>query len=1366
MPLTPDEKVKLLTNFKPIQRKFYRDDGKTFFGKDIGIDDYEDYLDRGIEPEKFLKVSDLTGSVETLRKTRALYQGDIERGWNATVSGIGSGILTAVEDLSYLFDFDHHLKALQGIEDYEKNWLAELTTKGKESLGEAFPIYKVNPDDISIAEMWKGILDSAIGFGLPAGIVGKGVSMLGKGLKITKGLQRIGSAVSRSKLPGVQKAGQKLSSFFTDQRNLDFLNSVPTAVLNNYAESRIMAIESMEITERELEPLVKLGVITKEEAKRQAIEAHDRVMLGNKAMIVSNFFETYGILKLTKGLTRTDLKRNLLNLSKDDFLNLNADNLILQSGREYAEEVLQGVLQRESEYRSVIDAYNKAKDAGKIDSLGIVDQYNLNLDYDKYLRRSENLAERLWDFATDKQTQIEGLMGFFGGGPQRVLMNLLGGKYSKRERDFKKQLLADRELAIKLTQDFLKNNIAENAALSSLIDKIKTTDDPIIKETLIDKAMTTLIAKHIKGQSVHLFEDTIQEILNGELTQKQKELFGDKDPSTIAANLIEKVKELEAIWLKYSARKNQAELFHSDINIKRYNKLRTAFKEQLQNDVATVEAKLNEFLKNKKELKNLDATIEFDADKKRFKIETNSENISNEQKQIIKEIEKQINESNLAKSIQNGFDEAQSLDEELQKAIKNHENLLTDKAEKDYLKKQESLINKLQKVYEKIKNGTPVPTSSFKDFSENDAVTDGKNNFVIDKIDHSNQEIKLTNVESGEKLTMSFSAAEKLLSKYKSDTSLEEEQEQENETNPSKEDSSGKVSEYVKEFNEKETVNGKSLEELIKDEQEGKNTQEESRALEKILQGDVSQEELAQRNEEDEVKTEKPKGDTTEKEDEVKKEHEDKTDKETKKEKEKILSDNDFNTTLETFPETQKKLNQLKAELRATAKQLRIFNPIKESGVVLTPMDYYSYGFLSRNRNELNSLSKEVIIIDKESNKKVTEISKEDFENKSFIIQVKILKEGEKPAILLLDTSENGIYTFDLINNILQANKENKPIKIDLTLKGGKIYHAGKRNSINNIQIPYEFVLEENTASDRYTPGVIYLEVADYSGEKNRIRVDRAYFNKAQSRALAALIFKALKTKGKGKLDSVFIDLLKKSNLKVFLDLLEVIRQNKQLEKLEDIPVIDFLNSVLYLSKDVTWFDFKKQEILFKGQRYNLNSLRTLEGRTKLFNQLLLTAIEVPKEALENSGWMNTLINHKLLTVDIEITKEGTVHQEMRPFVTAIKIGNLTAKPKISRKVISPTKKKDVNLQKPKDSKITQTNKTLEKPVKEIQESNIHAAVQEEILKALKGITSKEEKDKVRQYLHQNIQEIIDEYEQVKDFISLDKFILNKIKNC
>ena len=121
---------------------------------------------------------------------RANNQSNWEQTGNALLGGIGGGLATAVEGVSYMFDPTTWGNMLGMTVDYDRNWLADLAVATKQNIYEALPIYRENPNEVFdfgdfawYMDTTRSLIDSAVGFGIPGLGVAKGVGMASKAFR-------------------------------------------------------------------------------------------------------------------------------------------------------------------------------------------------------------------------------------------------------------------------------------------------------------------------------------------------------------------------------------------------------------------------------------------------------------------------------------------------------------------------------------------------------------------------------------------------------------------------------------------------------------------------------------------------------------------------------------------------------------------------------------------------------------------------------------------------------------------------------------------------------------------------------------------------------------------------------------------------------------------------------------------------------------------------------------------------------------------------------------------------------------------------------------------------------------------------------
>jgi len=508
----------------------------------LGLDhlsDYEDYLD----------LSKTNVYTQDVNKLRAQGQGGLEQAFNAVVGGIGMGLATAVEDLSYIADFDNHVKAMQGLDTNEKNWLAETMGGLKENIREGMPIYRENPSEVfdwsDPAFYWdsmRGIIDSAVGFGLPGGVVSKGVSAVGKGVlamsKAVKNTKKASNFIEGSK--NAKRFDTYMSSLIKNQPVMQGANSLGAGYVQNYAEGKIMALETYDETEKELLELRELGELnlSDDEIKKVAGDAADRMLLYNKAFILTDAFGLHGLMKGV-GTTRNIIKqrgfKNRFKNFKDNITGLNSDNLIVQGAKESVEEIGQSSLQKESSYRA-------KKDAG-VDVSG----------YD------EDVLARLADFASRDEALLEGMMGFFGGGPQRILSEAMSGRYTKSGREAYDKSFSDQQVAIAESASFVEGTSENFIKKKELAAKYEAKGETELARAVEYSTFAAEAIKHFANGTTGVFEEDLQRIASGEVTEEEKAAWGDNHQKK-AQLFLDELSNLEKEWIRNSNRGNVSQV--------------------------------------------------------------------------------------------------------------------------------------------------------------------------------------------------------------------------------------------------------------------------------------------------------------------------------------------------------------------------------------------------------------------------------------------------------------------------------------------------------------------------------------------------------------------------------------------------------------------------------------------------------------------------------------------------------------------------------------------------------------------------------------------------------------------------------------
>jgi len=466
---------------------------------------------------------------------RASQQPWTEQAGRAIGGGLYKGALTAIEDVGYLLDLENNIKRLAGLEDVDTNFVSSWAKEMKESYDEKYPIYKYNPDKVMDFSdpgfYWsalQGVIDSAVGFGAIG--VGAGATV-GKGLKYLAAANKFGAPVQ------------------------NLMATAGTAFTTNYAEGKMMAVEMfdnvvkdrMGEVEKELfnqafkevnnlyptlDPNVKsqeaLRLLNtdkyqqqlqqaEEQIRTEAGEQADAFQRRNMIFMLSDAVAINGMFR-GKGVTR--------NLLKDKSFKNTISMIGKQAPTEYVEEVGQGVLQKEGEYQALKAAGHDVSDI------------------------SSDPVQRTFDFFVDPQTQLEGLMGLFGGPVQHVLVqapsNLAGRKSDQEYREAQKEQVKQNEQLL-------------NALIVDRANTEKAKQDAILKgddqgfNTISKEDFANIFYSNAQRGTVENLENLVKEVSQLSPEEAAEKGYGENYKEE-AQKRLEDIKALEKTYLKTMSR--------------------------------------------------------------------------------------------------------------------------------------------------------------------------------------------------------------------------------------------------------------------------------------------------------------------------------------------------------------------------------------------------------------------------------------------------------------------------------------------------------------------------------------------------------------------------------------------------------------------------------------------------------------------------------------------------------------------------------------------------------------------------------------------------------------------------------------------
>lgn len=492
---------------------------------------------------------------ENLESFRSEVQPWYDQAANAVGRGLAGGLATAIENFSYLPDVVSQVAG----NDWEKNAIAESMSQFKDYLQEELPIYRTSDNPWSWdggAIVWESIanvLDSAVGFALPGAAVNKALGSVGKLGRLGKYANLLGGNTSKA------------------------LNSLGSGFVLNDMEGTMMGMEIYETTLNDLRASNEQGLLdriyTDEELKAQSAQAASKFKLQNRIFALTDAFAIHGIVR---GVGQT---RNLL--TKPGFANRFkqmgslSDNLLLQGLGEAGEEIGQGVFQQLAEQDALLST---GKDIDKKSAI---------------------------DMALDPNTLYEGMLGFFGGGVQRVLMetpvNIADKVRYKQlntrlnnlrslegaEKDSKKKELYQSEIRrvenqLKNTtrkgqyenqQEVIANTITDlnktlkrDISLNEAFDKYP--DDETFQNFLQDQQFAILANQNFTNGTTEKLESYLNDAIEG--TAEGIQVTPEEQAK--ASELKERLKGLEKNYLKYSNLINGSHAFSTDQSIRNLKK--------------------------------------------------------------------------------------------------------------------------------------------------------------------------------------------------------------------------------------------------------------------------------------------------------------------------------------------------------------------------------------------------------------------------------------------------------------------------------------------------------------------------------------------------------------------------------------------------------------------------------------------------------------------------------------------------------------------------------------------------------------------------------------------------------------------------
>jgi ribosomal protein L23 len=486
---------------------------------------------------------------EFINTQRAEQQPEWLKGVNAVAGGVISGLATAVQDVSYIADIENGIARLTGAQEIEENWLGQAMKDFKQGLGEEMPIYKDDPNAVwdwgDSGSYWsalKGVIDSAVGFGIPGMAAGKLVGLALKAARTSVLLSKMTNSAANA----ATALGAGFLTNYAEGKTMGiemFDNAMQNAKSNYY--DQILGKHMSQVGElglyktpqqaadaANLEYEVGLANGKEEEFRKIAGAEADKFQRNNMVFMLTDAMALGGLFKPLKGSTRNLINKETL---KNYFLGANLDNFAVQGVKEGAEEIGQNVMQSEAEYQ--------AAEKSGVDT-----------------RESPELFDRVLKFATSDKALLEGAMGFFGGPVQRVLVKGMSGQYgSKYKQSIEEQIKAQAN-QFQVNKEFLSTKFNQYQSTTELAKAAEGLGQEGIKKALKDNLFATKAADNFMAGTTEAFEADLNEIAS--MTPEQAQAKGyDEDYASKANSMKRELKELEKEWIKTSKYQNPGAVF-------------------------------------------------------------------------------------------------------------------------------------------------------------------------------------------------------------------------------------------------------------------------------------------------------------------------------------------------------------------------------------------------------------------------------------------------------------------------------------------------------------------------------------------------------------------------------------------------------------------------------------------------------------------------------------------------------------------------------------------------------------------------------------------------------------------------------------
>lgn len=487
---------------------------------------------------------------QKLENLRGERQGWAKELGNAIVGGVAKVPFSVIGNVASILDIEDYYNKDNEVGNAVTAWAEEV----KGNIEEATKIYKSNDNTLGSREWWmnngKGLIDSATGFVLTGGALGKGVQLLSNLAKGSKVLQQ-----------AINITGAASNAVMLNQAE-----SIPIA-MNVYKNAYDISLNKYALD-------VESGKLTEEEAIKKAEEdAADAAAYSiniNRINIPLNLTSAAAFLRPVS-LTRQVAK---------DYTKKEAIKKIVEEGsQEYLEENINMIAEKE--------AILKAK---------------LGKDY------TYNFKRTIGDILS-KEGFEQGIVGFIGGAVQTAGTNLYNNIQKNSvsyDEDGNIRYNEDgTPILVSPKQSQQEKYRAQQKSLKNIESLIQTEKVPTVKQTLDNIKKVSNLVNDIQIASLENKEEDV-EILKNELLTTQaldafkngtteqlinlysslssdansKEKYGE-DVMITSKQAIKKIEELESVFNKYSHLPQVDDIIHNIAKTSSYTEVLSNLKAKL-----------------------------------------------------------------------------------------------------------------------------------------------------------------------------------------------------------------------------------------------------------------------------------------------------------------------------------------------------------------------------------------------------------------------------------------------------------------------------------------------------------------------------------------------------------------------------------------------------------------------------------------------------------------------------------------------------------------------------------------------------------------------------------------------------------------